>query len=51
MIITDFYTILSKQITYKTDNKFNDRNTLKLNNLSHKMLNLHIFPHFVWYVY
>ena len=51
LYITDFWTILIRQITYKTDNKFNGRNTLKLNSLSHKMLNLHIFPHFVWYVY
>ena len=43
MVITDFYSILNRQITYKTDNKFN-RNTLKLNILLHKVLNLHIFP-------
>ena len=30
-------------IPHKTDNKFS-RNTLKLNSLSHKVLNLHIFP-------
>ena len=42
MIITNFYTILPC-IPYKRDNKFN-RNTLKLNSLSPKVLNSHIFP-------
>ena len=42
MIITDFHTILTRH-TYETDNKLNTRKTLKLS-LSHKVLNLHIFP-------
>ena len=41
-IITNFHTILPC-IPYKRDNKFN-RNTLKLNSLSPKVLNSHIFP-------
>ena len=42
MIVTDFYTILSRH-TYEKDNKLNTRKTLELS-LSHKVLNLNIFP-------
>ena len=42
MIITDFYTILRGH-TYEKDNKLNTRKTLELS-LSHKVLNLNIFP-------
>ena len=41
MIITDSYMILSRH-TLQMDNKFK-RNTLNLNSLSHKVLNLQFF--------